>query len=314
MGDPAADDLTSAAHPGRRVYAALSLQVLISAGTYLVAKRALSEFHPIALLACRFILSGLLFCVILAVIPGRALPPRPSWPIILMLGLLAGPLNQGLFLWGLSRSTAAHAALLYALTPLGVYLHSLARGRETSSFRRLAGIAVAFSGVVVLLLGRGLSAATGPLVGDLFILGGVVAWALYTAEGKPFIDAYGPIRATAWSLIAAAALILPVAPFFVRPDTVAAVSAMAWAGVVYLAVLTSVVSYMLWYFALSRMEASKVAVFSNLQPVVTALLAWWMLGEKLNWEIAVGGILVLAGVRLTQRSGVAAARTVRPQP
>jgi drug/metabolite transporter (DMT)-like permease len=41
-------------------------------------------------------------------------------------------------------------------------------------------------------------------------------------------------------------------------------------------------------------------VFSNLQPVATALAAWAVLGDPLRWEIAVGGVLVLAGVRLTQ--------------
>jgi len=70
-----------------------------------------------------------------------------------------------------------------------------------------------------------------------------------------------------------------------------------------------VVSYLLWYWALGRADASKVAVFSNLQPVVTAIAAWLVLGERIGWEVAVGGILVLAGVRLT-----GAARTAPPPP
>ncbi len=244
------------------------------------------------LLTCRFILSGVLFCVILAVIPGPALPPRRSLSRILLLGFLGGPLNQGLFFWGLARSTPAHAALLYALTPMGVHLYSLARGREHSSPERIVGIAIAFAGVLLLLLGRGLRAAVGPMVGDLFILGGVAAWALYTAEGKPFTAAHGPIRATAWSMIAAGLLMLPCAPFFLVPSELAAMSSVAWAGIVYLALLMSVISYLLWYFALSRMEATKVAIFANLQPVATALAAWWILGDQLNWEIAVGGMRV----------------------
>jgi drug/metabolite transporter (DMT)-like permease len=64
--------------------------------------------------------------------------------------------------------------------------------------------------------------------------------------------------------------------------------------------MTSVVAYVLWYFALARMEASKVAVFSNLGPVLTAIGAWAFQGERITWEIFVGGLLVLAGVRFTQ--------------
>ncbi|MGZ6029495.1 MAG: EamA family transporter, partial [Myxococcaceae bacterium] len=73
-------------------------------------------------------------------------------------------------------------------------------------------------------------------------------------------------------------------------------------SILYLALLTSVVSYLLWYWALGRTDASKVAVFSNLQPVATAVAAWLVLGERIGWEVGVGGVLVLAGVRLTGTS------------
>jgi drug/metabolite transporter (DMT)-like permease len=83
-----------------------------------------------------------------------------------------------------------------------------------------------------------------------------------------------------------------------------------WSAIAYLAVVTSVVSYFLWYYALGKMTASKVAVFSNLQPVATALAAWAFLHEPLTWEIALGGALVLAGVWLTQGGALAAPSTV----
>lgn len=60
---------------------------------------------------------------------------------------------------------------------------------------------------------------------------------------------------------------------------------------------------LLWYFALSRLEASKAAVFSNLQPVLTALASLWLFREPIHWELVAGGaLLVLLGVRLTQRA------------
>ncbi len=282
------------------VLAALILQVLISAGTFLVAKRTLAEIHALPLLAGRFLLSGLLFCLILLSLPGPALPPRRLWKEILFLGFLAGPLNQGLLFWGLERSTPIHAALFYALTPLAVYLFALGRGQERASPRRLLGIGIAFFGVLILLLGRGLRAAMGPLVGDLFILGGVAAWAVYTAEGTIFSKQHGAIRATSWSLIAATVWTLPLVPFVLSPAQLVTASPVALAGFAYLAVFSSVVAYLLWYFALSRLGASRVAVFANLQPVVTALAARWLLGEALNWEMALGGALVLIGVWIAQ--------------
>jgi drug/metabolite transporter (DMT)-like permease len=283
------------------VYAALGVQTVISAGTFLAAKRALEELHPLVLVILRFAISGLLFAALLLVLPGRVFPPARAWPRIVLLGFLGGPVNQGLFFFGLARSVPAHGALLYALTPLGVYLYLLARGRERTSPRRFAGIAIAFTGVLVLLLGRGLAAASGPLRGDLFILFGVLAWVLYTAEGMDLIAEHGAFRATAWTLGVPAVLVLPVAPFVLEPARLLAASGVTLASVLYLGMLSSSVSYFLWYFALSRMDASRVAVFANLQPPATAVAAWIILGDPITWEILAGGALVIAGVRIAQR-------------
>lgn len=305
MGASTAGAVSSAPQPPVNlgsVYAALCCQVLISSGTYLAGKRAMEELPPVTTVLWRFILSGAVFVLLLVFTPGPKLPPRSEWRRVLWLGLLAGPVNQLLFFTGLARTPAAHGALLYALTPLGVYVTSLLRGQERPSVRAVAGILTAFTGVVVLLLGRGLASARGSLVGDLLILGAVVAWVLYTTEGRPFASSYGPVRATAWSMVAAAVLTLPLAPFALRPVTVLNASFTAQACVLYLALLTSVVAYLLWYYALSKVPASKVAIFSNLQPVATALAAWALLGEALHGALAVGGVLVIAGVRLTQRA------------
>ncbi|WP_309242970.1 DMT family transporter [Hyalangium versicolor] len=298
------NDASPSPVPLGRVYAALSVQVLISAGTYLAGKRAMEELSPATTILWRFLISGAVFVLILLLTPGPKLPPRAEWRKTLWLGVLAGPVNQLLFFTGLARTPAAHGALLYAMTPLGVYVTSLLQGQERPSARAAAGIVTAFTGVVVLLLGRGLASARGSMMGDLLILGAVVAWVLYTTEGRPFAASHGPIRATAWSMVAATLLMLPLAPFALRPGEVLNASLMAKGSVVYVALLTSVVAYLLWYYALSKAPASKVAIFSNLQPVATALAAWALMGEALHWELAVGGVLVIVGVRLTQGARV----------
>lgn len=286
------------------VYAVLLIQVFINAGTYLAGKRAMAELPPTTVVLWRFLLCALVFGLLLVLTPGPLLPPRAEWRRVVMLGVLAGPMNQMLFFSGLARSSASHAAMLYALTPLGVYLLSLARGRERLSLRASLGITFALTGVMVLLVGRGLVEARGSLGGDLLILLAVVAWVFFTTEGKPFAAAHGPLRSTAWSMIAATLLLVPVMPFALEPARALAASPAALGSIAYLAVLTSVVAYLIWYYALSRVPASRVAIFSNLQPVTTALAAWAVLGERLHGELIVGGCLVILGVRLSQRAPV----------
>jgi len=289
------------------VYAALCGQVLLSAGTYLAARRAMQEVAPLNLVLWRFAVSSSVFAALLLATKGPALPPAGTRLRILGLGLVAGPINQGMFFLGLKGSSPAHASLLYALTPAGVYLYLVARGREGISRRRALGLLLAFSGVTVLLLGKGLAASLGPLVGDLLILCAVAAWVLYTAEGKPLSERFGPLRATAWTMVCAGAWSWCLAPWTLSVPEMRGASVAAWACLGYLGLLTSVVSYLLWSYALSRLEASRVAVFSNLQPLVTALMAWALVGDVLPWEWGMGAVLVLAGVRVTQGTSPAAA-------
>jgi drug/metabolite transporter (DMT)-like permease len=282
-------------------YAAVTVQAIISSLTYLVARRAMVDLPPLPLLALRFLLAGSIFGAMLAASGRASIPPRALWPRLLFMGFLVGPLNQGFFFVGLSYSTPAHAALLYALTPTGVYLLSLWRGRERLRTSAVAGLLLALAGVFVLLLGRGLSAATGPLWGDLLILVAVAAWVLFTDQGKQLIPAHGSTRMTAWAMVTGAIWVTPLL-FTLDAGMLARASGATWACLGYLGIVTSVISYLLWYFALSRLDASKVAVFSNLQPVFTALAALALLQEPIHWELMVGGALVLIGVRLTQRS------------
>jgi drug/metabolite transporter (DMT)-like permease len=283
------------------VLVAILAQITISAGTHLAAKQATLFIPPLLLVTLRLLFSGVLFAAILLVSPGPKLPPRASWGWLLLFGLLAGPVNQGLFMYGLVRSKATHGGLLYALTPIGVYLLAVALRREQAQLKRFVGILVAFAGVTVLLLGHGLAEALGPLLGDLFILGAVAAWVVWTTESRPFAAAHGGLRTAGWSLIAGALWMVPVAPFVVTREALFAIAPTGWWCLAYLVVLTSIISYWLWNFALARVEASRVAVFANLQPVATALAAWVLLDEPMGWSVVVGGLLVLAGVRLAQR-------------
>lgn len=288
-------------NPNALVYLAMSLQVFIAAGTYVLAKLALTGFGGLEVLLLRFAISLPLFVALLLLGRGPRLPPRRQWLGLFALGVVGLPLNQGFFLLGLERSTPNHAGLLYALSPLVVFLLAVAMRREEATWSRLAGIALAFAGVAVVLLDRGLGGEAQLLVGDAVIGCGVLCWAVYSVFGRPLAAEHGGIRVTCWTAIAGSLVSLPLFPALVRPEHLASASASAWLALLYLCVFTSFVSYLFWYFALSRLEASRVAVWSNLQPVVTAALSYLAYGTRVSPAFAIGGALALAGVFLTQR-------------
>jgi drug/metabolite transporter (DMT)-like permease len=303
----------SAAPLPRSVVLAVLGQTVISAGTHLSARAASVSLPPTSLAILRMGLTALVFALLLAVLrprPGaegdaaRRFPPRSEWLTFLAWGFVAGPLNQGLFLIGIERSSASHAALLYALTPVAVLFMAVGLGRERLRVKQLAWILVALTGVVVLLIERDLAGpgdAAGVLTGDALMLGAVLAWAAWTLGSRGLSARWSPLQIAGWTMLAAGLESALAAPLLWRtlPDVVPPA---AWLSLAWLVVMTSVVSYVLWSYALSRTEASRVAIFTNLQPLVTALSAWLLLGEAISGSLILGGLLIIAGVRQVQRT------------
>jgi drug/metabolite transporter (DMT)-like permease len=279
------------------------LHSALSAGTYLAGKRALAELSPMDVAIARFALAASVHAVVLVRLRVRF--ERRDLPGIAALGVLAVAANQLLFLGGLALSTPGHAALLYAMTPIFVFLVERLRGRERGSPRKVTGIAVAFAGTVVVLSARGVLGVEGArdvLVGDLLLLGAVITWSLYAVGGKVYAARYGGLAAGAGTLVAGTLLCVPPGLVFAfHPGKIAAASGWALASLVYLVIVTSVLAWLIYYWALGRAEASRVAIWSNLQPVLTALLAWAVYGELLTGPFVVGGAMVVAGVVLTER-------------
>lgn len=289
-------------HRNLRFAAVMGLHTFISAGTYLLGKPAADAIPTLALGLLRFLIAGAGF-LILAWLRHLELwsVARSEWRTYLWAGFLGVTLNQLAFLGGLAFTLPSHAALLYALTPTVVLLLAWARGQERPGPRRLGGLALAFSGVLVLFSGKA-GGALPPrwIVGDLLVLVAVVAWAGYTVMCRPLVQRHGAQRATTLSILFGLAIFAPLGALGLRGLKVAAVPPVAWVGLVYLGLMTSVVSYLLWFHALSIKEPSRVAIATNGQPVATAILAWIVYGQAITPAFAVGAVLVLGGVLLTQ--------------
>jgi len=279
---------------------ALGMNVLIASGTFLVAKQTLAEFPPLVLAMLRFLLAAVLLWPLTRWLrPGKRVAPADRGRILL-LGLLAVPLNQGLFLFGMQWASASHAALLYALTPAFVAVIGFVNGDGRPGWREFTGMGLAFAGVLVLLLERGLHFEPRSLQGDLLILGAVVAWAAYLVLGRETTRRYGALVVTADALVTGTLMFLPIGLLALARADLRGVSAAGWGGVFYLAWLTSALNYVLWFWGLRHLKSSSVAMLTNLQPVVAAALAWALLHEPLPPSFALSLALVLGGVWLTQ--------------
>jgi len=282
------------------IYVVMFFQSLLASGTHIVAKAVVSDIDPTTLTLLRSALAGVILYIISAL---RRMPlkvDRVDRPMFLLLSFLGIPLNQFLFLTGLQLSKPTNAALFYGATPALVLVLSVLLNKEKRSLVRLIGVMVAFSGLLVVIFEHGLEFGAETLLGDLLLLGAVVAWTFYTVLGKDMITKYGPVHSTSVTMVWGMAMFLPVGLVSALNFDYSSITPVDVGGIVYLAVGTSIITYLLWYYALGKMAPSKVAIFANTQPVFTMLLAWLFLGDILTPWFLLGAGITLGGVLITE--------------
>jgi len=284
------------------VYFLLMFQQIISGGTHIVAKAVVGDIDAGTLTFLRTVIAATGLWGILRIRSGDLNIDRADWKKMALLGLLGVALNQFLYLYGMRSSTAANGALLYAATPVFVLVLSRFFHEERMSRRKTVGILLAFVGISIVIFERGIDFSSGYAFGNLLILVAVIAWALFTVLGKDMILKYGALKTTSAMMICGAVMFSPIGIVSSVNFPFSHLSAMDWGGVLYLAIGTSILGYLLWYHALSRIEASKVAVFANAQPVVATVLSLIFLDYTITPAFVIGSILTIFAIYITQGS------------
>ncbi len=284
-------------------YIALVAQTLISAGTYILGKYAVAELEPLSLCFMRFTGAALLLLIVCKVKGVDLRIKREELRGLAGLGILVVMADPLLFLYGLRLSTPAQISLLYPLTPVFVLIFAALRKLEKPDRLRWFGIALSFAGVSLFLVEKGLSYRLEHLFGNLLVLGAVISWSLYTTLSKSLVERRGPLAALTLSICAGAILFTPVGLTATLNADLSDISWLAWFGLGYLIVVTVVVGYLCWNYALRRLDASKVAVMANGQPIATTILAALFIGEEITLWFIIGGVVALTGVTITQLTG-----------
>ena len=291
--------------PPPTVYGWLVLLLFVWSANFIFARFALRELPLPLVLGFRYVFSAA--CMLPVVLLGRRTASwkehacrRSDVPPLLVVGVLGLVGNQALFVIGISMTSVAHAGVITALSPVLVLLGSAAMGHERISRLRIAGLALAAGGVIVLQFSRG-SAGDATLRGDAVMLASVLVFAAFNLAAKPLAERAGTVRMNAVAYFAAGLLALPVALWSLQRAPHG--SALAWSGVFYMAAGSSVSGYLIYAYALRHLPASRVSVVVYLQPIVVSLLAIVMLGERPGAGFAPAVALVLAGVYVVERLG-----------
>jgi len=266
-----------------------------------VTKLTLNELSPLAFAALRFTGAALVLWIIWRVREGTKSIPLATLKKLLLLGVIGNTIYQIAFTYGIKLTSAANGSLLIAITPALVAAFGTILGIERIRRTGVIGIALAISGVVFVLLSKGLSFSRDELLGDLLMLGCAIAWTIYTLGVRSLSNELSSLSITTWSMISAVpGLLLVGLPDILRLSW-GTVSLGAWSGLIFSMLLSLVLSYLLWNESVRVAGSNRTAIYGCAVPLVAALSAWPALGEVPTWLQGVGALLIISGVLLTRR-------------
>jgi len=285
------------------MHVAMLIAVSFWAINMVAIKEALFGFSPMALALVRAIAVAVVFGILFLVLRSRSLlrlTPR-QWLHFGVIAFFGVTLNQMLFIQGVAHTNVPHAALIIAIEPVMVLVLSVLMRLEALTVFKFAGMAISFTGVVLLTSGKPVQGGHAYWVGDLILMIEVVVFAYYTILMKGVIDQYDVVTLNTLVFGLGALMMIPFGAHAVLHVNWSHIPVRAVLGLGFMTFFSAVIGYLLFAYALKGLTASRVAAFNYIEPVMGTALGIWLLHDKVSpWGIF-GGALILLGVYFTER-------------
>lgn len=264
--------------------------------SFMLVELALLSFAPFTLVFARIGIAALLMLwYIRRRQPWQLL--RQRWRIYLPLGFFGSAFPFLCFAWGQQYIESGLASVLNALTPLFTLVLALCIGREKYSTVRAVGIIIGILGVAVLV---GPDTAASERNGIIAAIVAAVCYAIATTFAWTYASQFSPRENAAGQLFFAALLIMPFA-LYEQPWRVT-YSLTPLLAIFLLAVFSTFCAYLLYYYLLSKAGGVNAVLAVLLIPLVAVTLGIVILNERFSSEFFIGGVLIIAGVILTDNN------------
>jgi drug/metabolite transporter (DMT)-like permease len=286
------------------VYVKLLFMAAFWGGTFIAARIVAQNVGPFSASFLRFAVASLFLVCMTIRLEGRipSLNKRQIVAVIL-LGMTGVFAYNFFFFSGLKIIMASRASIIIAMNPIFIALFAWIFFRERLAKVNVVGILISVSGaIVVITKGNPLAILReGIGAGELYILGCVASWVLYSLIGKKTIKGMSPMTAVTYScLVGGILLFFPACVEGLLGD-MARYRTVDWLGIFYLGFFGSALGFTWYYEGIKKIGASKASVFINFVPVSGVLLAYLILKEKLGLSLIAGAVMVISGAYLTNR-------------
>ncbi|MFX0183130.1 MAG: DMT family transporter [Candidatus Hodarchaeota archaeon] len=302
-------------------YILLLLTAIIWAGTWPLGRWLVSEevggdtIPPMMIAAIRYFVVILPFLIILRWRESSLNLKfmRENWKIFCLMGILSVTIYQAGYLYGEYYTSSSDAVVIVSSHPtLVVILASFVFKIESLSWKRLIGILLSFSGILLIFGFSPNLNVPNRILGDLLIFFGAISYAAYIVISRHFLNSFetesqpSSLYIVTWVSCFGFLTTIPIAlflhPEYLSPILYFQVPERVWFGIAYLSFISTILGYWFYLEGVKRLTASRAAIFQNLVPIFGVILSAILLEEIIDPLIHTSAILlIILGITIVNR-------------
>lgn len=282
------------------VYGILILSMLFWAMTYVWYKFVFQELNPISVMLIRLCFSALFMFLFSFSIKKLNSISKSDFVWFLLLAFFQPFIYFMAEAHGVKLVSSTISAVIISTIPVFTPLATYIFYKEKVSNYNILGIFISFLGVLAVVLGRDLN-FSGSVLGILLLCGAVFAALGYAVIIVKLTNKYNPFTIISWQNLLGALFFLPV--FFIfdyKHFSQASFTPTIIKNLIYLSLFGSSLAYLFFTYAIKYLGVVKASMFTNVIPIFTAISAFYILHDAIDWVKWLGIFIVLCGLYLSQ--------------
>jgi drug/metabolite transporter (DMT)-like permease len=287
-----------------KVYLKLLLTALFWGGTFTAGRLVSQNVGPFSIALQRFAIASIFLLLLTWRTEGRLPALKKSQVLsVVLLGMTGIFTYNVMFFKGLKIIEASRASLIIATCPVFIAIASAFLLKEKINAAKVLGILVSLCGAIVVISRGNVRQIfhAGLSLGELYILCCVLSWTAYSLIGKTVMRDLSPLASVSYSAAVGAVALFVPACFEGLIRDMAGQSILDWLSICYLSLFGTVLGFVWYYEGVARIGPMKAGLFINFVPVFAIVFAFLILAEPITLSLAVGALLVIWGVYLTNR-------------
>lgn len=266
-------------------------------GMYVISDVVLTTVPPFTLLTIRLIMGALVLAPF--VLRQRARPTLPEILRMLAVGFMGFGISVGAQFVGTDKSTAVNGTLVTSSSPAFILLFAALLLRERLTTQRIAAVALATIGVIVIIDPANADFSSETFAGDAALALAALTWGLYSVLVRKVSAQLDTLVVTFFAFLGGLVLAIPAAALELPSRPIGEITPMTVLGILYLGVVSTAGAMWMWNRAFALVDASVASLFFFAQPLVGTLLSVLLLNQQMTLNLWVGSGLIAAGVLLS---------------